>query len=153
MRVMLAIVSLALLAGCGGSDSRQKAAAKVPDDVTIIRGWAADLRKGNVEAAAARFAVPARVANGTPEITLASRAAIRQFNDSLPCGAELLGTERRRGATIATFRLTNRPGGACGSGTGGTASTAFEIVGGKITKWVRVPQAEDRDKNPTGEIV
>jgi len=141
-----------LLAGCGGSGS-SSGTAKTPDDVSVIREWANDLRKGDLDGASALFAVPARVANGTPEITLATRAAVRAFNDSLPCGATLLGTERRNGATIATFRLTNRPGGSCGSGAGGTASTAFEIVKGRITRWVRVPAAEDREQNPTGEIV
>jgi hypothetical protein len=150
MRPILLVFSLLVLAGCGGGASK---APKTADDVTVIRGWAADIRKGDMDAAAARFSVPARVANGTPEITLSSRAAVRQFNASLPCGAELLGTKRHAGVTIATFRLTNRPGGECGSGTGGTASTAFEIVGGKITRWLRVPQTEDREENPVGEVV
>lgn len=150
MRIVVALVSLLVLAGCGSSGSK---APQTADDVTVIRGWAADIRKGDMDAAAARFAVPARVANGTPEITLSSLDAVRQFNASLPCGAELLGTQRHHGVTIATFRLTDRPGGDCGSGAGGTASTAFEIVKGRITRWVRVPQTEDREENPVGEVV
>ena len=77
--------------------------------------------------------------NGTPPRLLRSRAAVRAFNESLPCGARLLSTRRRDRYTIATFRLTERVGGDCGAGVGGTAATAFRLRGGKIVEWLRVP--------------
>ena len=39
----------------------------------------------------------------------------------------------------AVFRLTERPGGSCGRGTGSEAATAFVIRAGKIVEWRRVP--------------
>ena len=43
--------------------------------------------------------------------------------------------------TTATFRLSDRPGGDCGSGAGGSASTTFDIEDGKIVEWRRVDDA------------
>ena len=85
------------------------------------------------------FGLPVIVENGTPPQLLRSRAAVRAFNESLPCGARLLSTRRRDRYTIATFRLTDRPGGACGTGAGGTAATAFRLRRGRIVEWLRVP--------------
>lgn len=132
-----------LLAGCGGgSDSRpaQPAAhATKGRDATIIRAWADALRGGRVSAASAYFGLPLVVENGAPRVRLTRRSQIRTFNASLPCGARLVSTRAHFGYTIATFRLTDRPGGDCGSGAGQTAATAFKIRAGKIVEWLRVP--------------
>jgi len=85
------------------------------------------------------FGLPVIVENGTPPQVLSTRAAVRAFNESLPCGARLLSTRRRDRYTVATFRLTDRPGGACGTGAGGTAATAFRLRRGRIVEWLRVP--------------
>jgi hypothetical protein len=73
------------------------------------------------------------------ETRLVTRAAVRFFNEQLPCGAEVIGFRRLPGVLIADFRLTQRPGGDCGASTGGTASTAFTVRDGLITSWARVP--------------
>ena len=49
------------------------------------------------------------------------------------------GGRARASSSIATFRLTERPGpGTCGAGTGPQAQTAFVIEDGKIAEWRRV---------------
>jgi hypothetical protein len=112
-----------------------------PAAVRIVRAWANTLRRGDVRGAARYFALPSLVSNGTAPIKLQTREHARFFNRTLPCGAKLIGTEpAAKGFFIATFRLTERPGkGKCGSGTGGTARTAFRVRHKHITDWVRVP--------------
>ncbi len=121
-----------------------------PESVRVVRAWADTLRRGDVRGAARYFAVPSRVSNGTPAITLKSRAAARFFNRTLPCGAEVIGSEPApHDFVYITFRLTERPGrGRCGAGTGGTARTAFRVRDGHITDWLRVPD----DQAPPGTL-
>ena len=128
-------------------------AAAVPNaDARIIREWSDLLRDGKVAGATALFALPATVENGTGPLILDSRAQVRGFNESLPCGAKLLTTTRRGPYTVATFRLTERPGGDCGTGGGQKAATAFRIEDGHIVEWLRVavppeqPPPEPRPK-------
>ena len=110
----------------------------------MIRAWADALRRGDVAAASARWAVPAKVQNGTPVIELRSRAAVRLFNASLPCGALVTGSAAApRGYTIVTVRLTRRRGGDCGSGAGASARTAIRVRGGGIVEWYRLPEDPD----------
>jgi hypothetical protein len=111
-----------------------------PDAEAVVRRWADTLRRGDVEGAARLFALPAVVANGTRPVTLDSRAQLRVFNRSLPCGAVLVGTSpAAHGFLVATFRLTERPGhSSCGSGTGNTARTAVHVKDGLIAYWLRL---------------
>jgi hypothetical protein len=136
----LAVAAAMAASGCGGTPGARSAerppAAR--SDAAVIRAWADTLRSGRPDAAARYFATPAVVQNGTPPLTLASVEAVRAFNRALPCGARLLRTTRVRRYTVATFRLTERRGGACGSGVGGTAATAFRLRAGKIVEWRRV---------------
>jgi hypothetical protein len=115
--------------------------------VRVVRAWADTLRRGDVRGAARFFAIPSLVSNGTAPIKLETRAEVRFFNLTLPCGAKLIDTEPApHGFFIATFRLTERPGeGECGSGTGETARTAFRIRKRHITDWLRV---QDVDSAP-----
>ena len=161
---IVAVLALAVAAcGGGGDDGPRRAATPAPSasatptatpdevaapdpaDVAVVRDWADTLRHGRARAAARYFAVPSVVANGTAPLKLESRAAAEFFNRTLPCGARLLDTEpAARGFFIATFRLTERPGpGRCGSGTGGTARTAFRVRDGRITEWLRVQDIPD----------
>ncbi len=114
---------------------------RVPrSQVRVIRGWADALRTGHVARAVRFFARPSIVSNGTPPIRLSTRADIRAFNQTLPCGARL---ERIRPAphrfVYGVFTLTERPGGNCGTGTGQEATVAFLVRRGHIRQWVRVP--------------
>jgi hypothetical protein len=117
-----------------------------PETVRIVRAWADALRHGDVRGASRRFALPSTVSNGTAPIRLETRAEVRFFNRTLPCGARVIGAEGApHGFVIVTFRLTERPGkGECGEGAGGTARTAFRVRRHLITDWLRVPdQAPD----------
>jgi hypothetical protein len=113
--------------------------------VRVIDEWATALRQGDVEDAADRFAVPSVAQNGAGAVTLDTRGEVLAFNDSLPCGARLVGARPAGRFIAATFRLTERPGGDCGSGAGALARTAFVIRGGKIRQWRRLP-----DPAPSG---
>lgn len=108
-------------------------------EIGVIRGWSDALRHGDVSRAVGYFAVPSRVSNGQPPVELRTRAAVRFFNESLPCGAKLEATRRvSRGFVLATFRLTERPGtGRCGDGTGHLVRTLFSIEQGRIVQWIR----------------
>ena len=156
---------LITLAGCGGggkdkTPSTTAAAPAVPAPVVapgvsrgaanIVRRWADTLRRGDVKAATAFFAVPSFVANGGPPAHLTTHAAVLDFNRSLPCGARLVRADRaHHGFVIATFVLTERPGpGSCGSGTGATARTAFRVKDGLITDWLRVEDLPDAETTP-----
>jgi hypothetical protein len=114
-----------------------------PADVAVVRGWADTLRRGDVRGAARYFALPSLVSNGTAPIKLTTRADVRFFNRTLPCGARVIKAEAApHGFIIVTFRLTERPGkGSCGGGAGGTARAAFKIRKHHITDWLRVPDA------------
>ena len=132
------------LAGCGGSDGDANSlpANSLPsghEDVAVIENWVDTLSDGDVEGAADYFAVPSVAQNATTPVTLRSHADVLAFNRSLPCGAKLVRA-RPLGHRIiaATFRLTERPGGACGSGVGQLARTAFVIRDGKIVEWRRL---------------
>jgi hypothetical protein len=136
-------VALAALAGCGGSESGAGGEASVPGgadaaQVEVIDRWSEELAAGDVEAAAEFFAIPSVAQNGLV-YEIADREDARRFNASLPCGAELIEARPRGELTVATFELTERPGpGSCGEGTGNEATTAFRIVDGEITEWLRV---------------
>ena len=72
------------------------------------------IRSGRTRCAAATstarstyWTVPAIAANGDQPVRLLTRAAIRQWNDSLTCGAKLQAVERDAKYVIATFVLTN----------------------------------------------
>ena len=153
-RRALALAALATMAiaACGdeperaGRDRAPDAAARKPSehrDAAVIRRWSETLRSGDVEGAARLFAVPATVANGGAPQRLRTRAAIRVFNASLPCGARLLRTRHRSGYTVATFRLTKRRGAHCGGGVGAIAATAFVVHRGRIREWLRVPAGDE----------
>ena len=143
-RTLIVVSALAMvaLAGCGssgGKDDTTIAGDARPADVQVIKRWADELRAGDVIAASERFALPTVVQNGTPPLQLTDRREIEAFNRSLPCGAELTAAVETGKYTIATFKLTERPGeGQCGKGVGEQAKTAFVIENGLITQWRRV---------------
>jgi len=134
------LCAAAVLGGCGGDESAGEAPpARKASPEAVIRAWVDTLRTGDTRAAAAYFALPSLVSNGTGPIYLHNRAQARRFNQSLPCGAILERTYRQGRYTVAVFRLTERPGpGRCGSGTGDSARTAFVVRKGKIREWRRL---------------
>ena len=120
----------------------------------VIKGWADELRAGDVSAASERFALPSVVQNGTAPLRLTNRPQVELFNQSLPCGAKLTHAISSGKYTIATFELTERPGpGECGNGVGEAAKTAFVIRDGHITEWRRVVDSEPTGPTSTAPII
>jgi hypothetical protein len=151
MRLMLPLLAACALTACGNDAPKAPAAPKASADERVIRAWTDDLRKGDEAAAAARFALPAVVANGTKPLELTTREQIRAFQDSLTCGAILVAAEPHQGVTIARFRLTDRPGGNCGDGAGGYAAAVIEVRDGRIVRWLRLEDPEAPP--PSGPLV
>jgi limonene-1,2-epoxide hydrolase len=149
-------VSLCLLAGCGGGDDSSDSAISGgadPDAAKVIDDWSKTLTDGDVEGAADYFELPSVVQNGTPPVSLKTREDVIAFNESLPCGAELVEAEDHAGFVIATFKLTERRGaGECGAGVGEEAQTAFKIEDGHITEWRRVP-SDAAQSEPQGPLI
>ena len=111
-----------------------------PAAIKVIRLWSDALRRSQVKRAASFWALPSKVQNNTPVLTLATAADVRAFNGALPCGSRLVSARGApRGFTIAVFKLTRRPGANCGSGTGDDARVAILVRGGKIAEWYRLP--------------
>jgi hypothetical protein len=137
-------VAVLALSACGGS-SRPARPTTVPGDadptdVAVIKAWVDTLRRGEVAKAASYFAVPSVVQNGGPPLRIGDRHGALLFNASLPCGARLVRAVRHFSFTLASFRLTERPGpGRCGPGSGEMAKVALRVRNGKIVQWRRVP--------------
>ena len=142
---LVALVAL-ILAGCGGDEATTSAeSGTAPEDAEVIKAWSAALTEGDVEGAAELFALPSTAQNGPLTARIETAADAVAFNESLPCGSEVLSTRTEGDFTSATFRLEQRPGADCGTGVGETASTSFEIEDGKIVEWRRI------DELPPGE--
>jgi hypothetical protein len=152
---VLTVLGVAALSACGSSDDDGTTirGGADPETVRVIKGWADELRAGDVAAASKRFALPSLVQNGTPPLQLSTREEIEAFNRSLPCGAKLTEAVAVDRFTIATFELTERPGaGECGNGVGETAKTAFVVRRGLITQWRRVVDT-DQGTTTQGPVV
>jgi len=108
-----------------------------------------------VSAAAAYFRIPSVIYVGSgPPVQIQSRTAAQLANAALPCGAQLVSTQRLGRYVNALFRLTDRPGrggaGGCGSGVGETARTDFLIEHGQIVEWLRAPDQPGDNGTPRG---
>jgi hypothetical protein len=163
-RVLVVGSVVVLVAGCGSSTPRRAhrpaparaplrtgrlpnpsrsptGVAPDPGAVSVIRGWADALRRGDVVAAARYFALPSEMINGVV-IRIHSVAQAAFANATLPCGARFISADMRGRYVNALFRLTGRPGAGgsdCGSGVGQTARTNFVIADGRIVEWIRAP--------------
>ena len=118
------------------------------NDVSVIKAWSDALRRGDVRGAAQYFALPSVMINGGDAsgsallITITTPEQAEAANETLPCGAQLISTDRRGRYVNALFRLTGRPGpggSGCDGGAGETARTNFVIVHGRIVEWIRAP--------------
>jgi len=136
--------ALALPAGVPTKASRRGAA---PASRRVIDAWLRALRAGEIPQAAALFAQPSKVQNGTPVLTLDSIRERLAFNLSLPCGAraQRYGTNGRY--TIVDYVLTERRGGDCGGAAGQPARGAIRVQDGHIAEWYRL--ADDPDADPS----
>jgi len=144
-----ALALLVLFAvGCGGDDGGEKTDGSGPtppsareasaDDV--IRGWNKAVNAGEHERAADLFAIDAVVEQAGVELRLRTREDAIEFNDSLPCRADITEIEPEGDATVADFDLREGPDGGCRDG--GRAAVKFVIRGGKIREWRQLPPPE-----------
>jgi hypothetical protein len=126
--------------------------------ITVIRAWSDALRRGDVRTAARYFALPSVMVNGTDTggaslvLTIQTHAQAEAANATLPCGAQLISTDRRGRFVNALFRLTGRsgPGGSdCGGAVGVTARTNFVIAHGRIVEWLRAPSDPGDNGTPS----
>ncbi len=167
MRPLLACALLASLAigACGGATEPSTQATAPPPaattpapprgqpapaaDTRVIRRWVNTLRRSDIAGAARLFALPAIVqySAGGRTMRLTQRRHARTFNRLLPCGAELLRTERRGRYTVGVFRLVERPGARC-DGPGAVVETGFVIRGGRIAEWRRLPDPDQAGAAP-----
>jgi hypothetical protein len=123
----------------------------------VIRRWLAALNRGDVTRAAHFFALPSKLQNtGTPVLTVYSERERIAVNLSLRCGARAIETGGAGRYTIVRFRLIERRGGDCGTGTGGTARGAILVARGRIREWYRLPDEPGGDPRapavPSGPI-
>ena len=120
--------------------------------VTVIKGWADALRRGDVVAAARYFKIPSVLVDGSgPALTIRNLAQAEAANASLPCGARFISATQRGPFVNVLFRLTGRPGpggGSCNPGVGQTARTDFVIKAGRITVWLRAPDQPGDNGSP-----
>jgi limonene-1,2-epoxide hydrolase len=126
---LLMVLSVGLVAGCGGSD------AKTPEEV--VSSWSRALNAGDNKAAADLFADGAVVMVGQ-QTTLADHEDALAFNASLPCGGRIVQQSRKGDDVTATFTLTRRPDHMCDD-TGETSMILFRVEDGKITLWHQLP--------------
>ncbi|MCW3041522.1 MAG: hypothetical protein JWM31_3427, partial [Solirubrobacterales bacterium] len=62
-------------------------------------------------------------------------------NAAFPCGARATKLEHApAGYTIVTFTLTERRGGDCAGGAGGSARSVIRVRDGHITDWYRLDE-------------
>jgi hypothetical protein len=121
-----------------------------PEAAHVIAAWTRALRRGDIARAAAYYALPSRVQNGTPVIILSSLDDARAFNLSLPCGARPLRAGGAGRFTIVTFRLTERVDGDCMGAAGRLARCAIRVTHGRIAEWYRLPDPQPPPALPSG---
>lgn len=138
-----ALAACVALAACTGGSSDDETTTEIPGgadaaEVEVIDEWAHTLSMGDVDGAAEFFALPSLAQNGST-LRIENLDDAKLFNSSLPCGASLVEATTDGEFTIATFRLTERPGpGVCNAAAEAEAQTAFKIEDGKIAEWRRV---------------
>ena len=168
--VVILIAMAGLLAGCGSGQSSSRSGPRSPlrraglqkdaAELSVIRGWASALRRGDLRAAARYFALPSIFANGIGSngglaaVVIHTERQAQAVNASLPCGAQLISATQHGKYINAAFRLTNRsgPGAGCGSGTGQSAYTDFVITHGRIVQWIRAPAASGGAQPPVPTV-
>jgi hypothetical protein len=152
MRMLVSVVagiSVAALAGCGGSSHARPAPHAVRGDTAaraalerrmgaVVRAWSARLNAGDNRGVAELFSLPAVMTQGSSSYRLHTIRQLVIWHRALPCAGRVVSIRFAGRFATATFRLGNRPGSTCDA-PGGLAAARFEIVGGKIVSWEQVP--------------
>jgi hypothetical protein len=160
-RAAVLLLSMTVLAGCGGGDSKKKPAQAKPNTnadlflpahvprqargeadpaaVKVIARWLRALRSGDEAKAASFWATGAKFQNATPVLTIDTPIEKLAIQKSLTCGAKIREAGGPKPFVVLVFVLTQRPGGDCGTGTGHTARGAIRVAHGQIVEWYRLP--------------
>jgi hypothetical protein len=85
---------------------------KASSQERLIQAWLAAVQTRDYKRAASYFSRGALIDQGAPH-RLRTRAQAISFNRHLPCTAALTAVRNVHGATLATFLLTDGPGGSC----------------------------------------
>jgi hypothetical protein len=145
----IALLAVAVLAGCGGGESKSKPEDGLhsPEGV-MIRDWLMAVDHYDFGRAASFFAPGAIIDQGRP-IRLPDAAAARIWNEGLPCHADLIALKEEGSAKVlATFSLRAGPGGPCR----GEVKVRYTIKRGKFTEWRQLPKREG-EPSVTGPAV
>lgn len=167
-RAALIVLSMTVLAGCGGSghttstitppkdpNADLRIPAHVPRraqgradaaSVKVIARWLKVLRKGQEARAARYWATGAKFQNSTPVLTIDTPIEKLAIQKSLTCGARIKRAGGPAPFVVLVFVLTQRPGGNCGSGVGQTARGAIRVAHGQIVEWYRLPDNPAQDQ-------
>jgi hypothetical protein len=148
MRAAVAIVCLAATLGACDSGSDDKRSAPDPKATAAshertIRGWSRALNGERYKQAASFFIIGVIVDQGN-EIQLITHRQILDFNQSLPCKADVTRLVEEKDDTLAYFRLKRGPGGPCH----GTVRVRFTIHGGKFSQFRQLPGQSEPPGNP-----
>jgi limonene-1,2-epoxide hydrolase len=125
LRLALAVLVPALLAGCGSTP---------PSAESVVRAWSQELNSGDNEAAAKLFAPGAEVVQAGTTIRLDTQAEAVAWNAALPCSGKLVSIKSMGNTTRATFILGDRQTKKC-DGPGQRATAIFRVHKGKIVLW------------------
>jgi hypothetical protein len=115
-------------------------AAPPPSPPAIVRAWSRALNANDNEAAAALFALRARVVQPGVDVRLTPQLAVA-FNASLPCGGRITNLRVEGDRVTATFVLTERPGHRCDAPKQ-KAAALFVVRRGLIVRWQQVKVAQ-----------
>jgi hypothetical protein len=168
MPLKAAVLLVAFLAACGGSDAEtaetpappppavETAPVPLPAPETsasppvdpkqleaTVRAWSAALNAGDDEAAADLFAPGALVIQGGLGVALETYEAAVTFNAGLPCSGEIVSLSTEGDVVTAVFVLGDRPTSKCDAPPGTRAAAQFLIKGGKIAVWQQIPPPEE----------
>jgi hypothetical protein len=151
MRATAAIASLAAVAVLGacdsGGDERRSPGPRKADAAEsherTVRGWSRALNAEKYERAA-DFFIRGVIVDQGQEIQLITHAQILDFNQGLPCKADVTRVVEERQYTLAYFKLKRGPGGPCH----GTVRVRFAIHGGKFSQFRQLPGQAEPPGNP-----
>jgi limonene-1,2-epoxide hydrolase len=125
LRLPLALLLAALLAGCGSSS---------PSAESVVRAWSHALNAGDNEQAADLFAPDAEVVQAGAVRRLKTRAAAIAWNAGLPCSGRIVSITGEKDVARAVFVLGDRQKSKC-DGPGQRATAIVRVRKGKIVLW------------------
>ena len=140
--------AVAALGACDSSSDERRSPGPKKADVAasherIVRGWSRALNAEQYERAAGFFIRGVIIDQGL-EIQLITHAQILDFNQGLPCKADVTRVVEEKRDTLAYFRLKKGPGGPCH----GTVRVRFTIHGGKFSQFRQLPGQAEPPGNP-----